>query len=116
MKQEIQTRNFSNAVSAMPDEEVCVRLAEFYSAFADSGRIRIISALKAAGELRVGELAQVVGSSESAMSHQLKTLRLLRLIASRKEGRTVYYHLDDDHIYEILKAGLDHIDEQGGLA
>ena len=98
-------------MGSLPDDESCARLAEFYSAFADSGRIKIISALKAAGELCVKHIAQVTGSSESAISHQLKTLRLMRLVTSRNEGRNVFYRLDDDHIYDILRAGTDHIHE-----
>lgn len=98
-------------MASLPDDESCARLAEFYSAFADSGRIKIISALKAAGELCVKDIAQVTGSSESAISHQLKTLRLMRLVTSRSEGRSVIYRLDDDHIYDILRAGADHIGE-----
>ena len=89
------------------------RLAEFYSAFADSGRIKIILALQDKGELCVKDLAEAVGGSESAISHQLKNLRLMRLVAPRQDGRRVYYRLDDDHIKEIIRAGRDHIEETG---
>lgn len=101
----------NRALASLPDDESCARLAEFYSAFADSGRIKIISALEAAGELCVKDIAYVSGSSESAVSHQLKTLRLMRLVTSRNEGRNVFYRLDDDHIHDILRAGADHIHE-----
>lgn len=89
------------------------RLAEFYSAFADSGRIKIILALLDKKELCVKELAEITSASESAISHQLKTLRLMRLIAPRQQGRKVYYRLDDDHIKDIISAGNDHINEPG---
>ena len=117
MKEDITTPLSEDAIrihraaTSLPDDESCARLAEFYSAFADSGRIKIISALKAAGELCVKDIAHVTGSSESAISHQLKTLRLMRLVTSRNEGRNVFYRLDDDHIYDILRAGADHIHE-----
>jgi DNA-binding transcriptional ArsR family regulator len=100
------------ARQAVPGEETVARLAEFFSAFADPGRVRIVIALRAAGELCVRDLAAVVGSSESAISHQLKILRLMRLIAARNDGRLVYYRLDDDHIHDILNAGAKHIGEQ----
>jgi DNA-binding transcriptional ArsR family regulator len=95
----------------MPDQETSRQMADFFSAFADKTRVRIIAALRKAGELAVNELSGLVGVSGSAMSHQLKLLRLLRLVASRTKGRTVYYRLDDDHIEEILKAGYEHVNE-----
>jgi DNA-binding transcriptional ArsR family regulator len=93
----------------IPSDENIERLADFYSAFADRSRLRIISSLLAAGELPVGELAKLAGISESAASHQLKTLRLLRLITYRSEGRMSFYRLDDEHIEQILRAGLKHV-------
>jgi DNA-binding transcriptional ArsR family regulator len=99
------------AVRAIPDLLTSAKLAEFYSAFADPGRIRIISALKAAGELCVKDIARVTAASESAISHQLKTLRLMRLVAARNEGRRTFYRLDDNHIHDILQAGMSHISE-----
>ena len=99
------------ATTTMPDSETSRKLAEFYSAFADKTRVRIISALQAAGELAVSEVARIVGVSESAISHQLKLLRLLRLVSSRNEGRNVIYRLDDQHIDSILSAGLAHVQE-----
>lgn len=111
---EVQSANLSKAQDALPEPEIASRLAEFFSAFADQSRLKIITALKAAGELCVKELAQVTGSSESAISHQLKLLRLMRLIKARHQGRLVYYRLDDDHIHDILAAGLNHIEELAG--
>ena len=93
------------------DSEVPRRLAEFFSAFADKSRVRILSTLLEAAELSVGELANKIGSSKSAVSHQLKLLRLLRLVTFRSEGRMAIYRLDDAHIEEILRAGLEHIGE-----
>lgn len=84
------------------------RLASFFKALSDPTRVRIISAL-AASELRVGDLALALGMTQSAISHQLRMLRELRLVRTRKEGRMVYYALDDDHIEDLYRQGLDHV-------
>jgi ArsR family transcriptional regulator len=101
------------------------RLAETFKALSDPTRVRIISALshtelcvcdlaatlgmsQSATELCVCDLAATLGMSQSAISHQLRTLRQLRLVKNRKEGRQVYYSLDDEHIYSLFKQGLDH--------
>ena len=83
------------------------RLAETFKALSDPTRVRIISALSHT-ELCVCDLAATLGMSQSATSHQLRTLRQLRLVKNRKEGRQVYYSLDDEHIYSLFKQGLDH--------
>lgn len=84
------------------------RLASFFKALSDPTRVRIIGAL-AAGELCVSDLALDLGMTQSAISHQLRLLRELRLVRSRKEGRQVYYALDDDHIADLYRQGLDHV-------
>ncbi len=83
------------------------RLAQTFRAMADPTRIRILHAL-ALGELIVGDLAQLVQISESAASHQLSLLRALRIVRRRKEGRHVYYALDDDHVRSLIEQGLAH--------
>jgi ArsR family transcriptional regulator len=89
-------------------EEVAARVASFFSAFSDTSRVRIISALTE-GELHVGAIADMVGISESAVSHHLRGLRHLRLVKTRKVGRQVFYCLDDEHIIGIYQAGVNHI-------
>jgi len=89
-------------------EEAAGKVADFFSAFSDTSRVRIISALTG-GELHVGAIAKFVGLSESAVSHHLRGLRHLRLVKTRKEGRQVYYFLDDDHIIEIFQSGVLHV-------
>jgi ArsR family transcriptional regulator len=69
--------------------------------------VRIISAL-IDGELYVGDLAALLGMTQSAVSHQLRLLRNLHLVKTRKEGRTVYYSLDDEHIRDLFQRGLEH--------
>ena len=103
MKNEPDTR-----VSPALDLRVAERLAEIFSALSDPSRIRIISAMTE-GELSVGVLAETVEMSESAVSHHLRLLRQLRLVRGRKEGRQVFYTLDDEHIADIFLRGLDHV-------
>jgi DNA-binding transcriptional ArsR family regulator len=90
------------------DEVTAQYLAEFFSALSDPSRVRIIAAL-AQGEQNVGTLAEIVGISESAVSHQLRGLRQMRLVRARKDGRQVFYSLDDEHVTELFQRGLEHI-------
>ena len=84
-------------------------LAEIYKALADPTRVQLISAL-AEGESHVSALADLLGMSLSAISHQLGLLRHMRLVRRRREGRRIYYALDDDHILTLFRAGLSHIE------
>lgn len=83
-------------------------LAEMFRALSDPSRVRIIAALLN-GEKNVGALTEIVGTSESAVSHQLRTLRQLRLVRAQKRGREVYYKLDDDHVTALFLKGLEHV-------
>jgi ArsR family transcriptional regulator, lead/cadmium/zinc/bismuth-responsive transcriptional repressor len=84
------------------------RLAGRFRLLSDAGRLRMIHALLEAGEMCVCDLAAAVGSSESATSHQLRQLRLAGLVRSRKEGRTVYYRLDDAHVRLLIDVAVEH--------
>jgi ArsR family transcriptional regulator, lead/cadmium/zinc/bismuth-responsive transcriptional repressor len=88
-------------------------LGELFKVFSDATRLRILGAL-AGGELCVCDIGAVLGASQSAVSHQLALLRAARLVAYRREGKTVYYRLADDHVGLILKVGLDHASERAG--
>jgi ArsR family transcriptional regulator len=90
------------------DEVTAARVAELFSALADPSRIRIVAAL-VAGKTNVGQLAALVGISESAVSHHLRHLRQMRLVSAHKEGRLVYYSLDDDHVAHLFRCGLEHV-------
>nr|1R22_A Chain A, Transcriptional repressor smtB [Synechococcus elongatus PCC 7942 = FACHB-805]1R22_B Chain B, Transcriptional repressor smtB [Synechococcus elongatus PCC 7942 = FACHB-805] len=90
--------------------EVAQSLAEFFAVLADPNRLRLLSLL-ARSELSVGDLAQAIGVSESAVSHQLRSLRNLRLVSYRKQGRHVYYQLQDHHIVALYQNALDHLQE-----
>jgi len=90
-------------------ENTFTHLAELFSALSDPTRLRIISVLLE-GELNVGDLAAQLNMTESAVSHQLRGLRQLHLVRSRKDGRQVYYALDDDHVARLYRLGLDHVE------
>ena len=90
------------------NEMEAAELANLFRAMSDPTCLRIISALLEQ-ENNVKILAIFVGISESAMSHQLRTLRLMRLVKSYKQGREVFYCLDDDHVIDLFKRSLDHI-------
>ena len=90
------------------DEQTASYLAEFFNTLSDTSRVRIIFALTH-GEMNVRTLAETVGISESAVSHQLRGLRQMRLVRARKEGRQVFYCLDDEHVADLFQLGLDHI-------
>ncbi len=103
----IRDRMDPSAVSTL-DEQTAIRLAELYASLSDPTRVRILAALME-GEVNVGDLVQVLGLSRSAVSHQLRGLRDKRVIRSRKQGRQVFISLDDEHIAELFRRGLDHI-------
>jgi ArsR family transcriptional regulator, lead/cadmium/zinc/bismuth-responsive transcriptional repressor len=95
----------------IPNDDVCMDLAEFYKAFADPTRIKILTALLNS-EMCVCDLTSILAMTQPAVSHQLRTLKKMKLIKYRKSGKVVYYSLDDNHIEEIFKAGLNHINEK----
>lgn len=98
-------------MSKVIDEKNAFALAELFGAFSDSSRLRIISALTG-GEMNVSSIAESVGLSESATSHHLRGLRQMRLVRNRKEGRQVYYILDDNHVEKLFDIGLEHVRHQ----
>lgn len=94
----------------MTDTNEYLKLAELYKLFGDCTRIRILHALEIS-ELCVCDLAALLGLSKSAVSHQLKVLRLSNLVKFRREGQIVYYSLADDHVKEIINIAMEHIRE-----
>jgi len=89
-------------------EEMAAELSVTFGALADPTRVRLISAL-AEGELCVGELASLVEMSISAVSHQLRLLRQLKLVRYRRDGRHIFYALDDEHITTLYRVALEHL-------
>src|SRR5438094_10383370 len=100
----------------LPGEAVSQDLAETFRVLADPGRVRLIAALLEGGELCVCDLAAVTGISQTACSHNLRLLRSSRLVRYRKQGRNVYYSLDDAHIRLLLDVGLQHVSHETARA
>ncbi len=94
----------------MPDEDLLYDLAELYKVFGDSTRIKILYVLFEA-EMCVCDIARLLNMTQSAISHQLRVLKQSKLVDYRKDGKTVFYSLADDHVKTIIGQGLDHISE-----
>lgn len=94
----------------MPDQNLIEQLADFYKVMGDPTRLKLLMALESQ-EFCASDLANISHMTRSAVSHQLKTLKNNKLVKSRKEGKTVYYSLDDEHIHSVLKVALEHIKE-----
>ena len=94
----------------MPNDEKLFDLSELFKVFGDSTRIRILYVLFES-ELCVCDIAELLNMSQSAISHQLRILKQARLVRARREGKTVYYFLADDHVRAIIGQGMEHIDE-----
>ena len=96
--------------ASLPDEELLYDLADLFKVFGDTTRIKILYALMEQ-ELPVAAIAEAVGVSQSAVSHQLRSLKQARLVKFRKDGKQIIYSLSDDHVYTMLSQGLTHICE-----
>ena len=94
----------------MPDEESLYDLAELFKVFGDTTRIRILYVLFES-EMCVCDIAELLNMSQSAISHQLRVLKQSRLVRSRREGKTVFYSLADEHVRTIIGQGMEHIEE-----
>ena len=92
----------------MPDEEPVYEVSELFKVFGDSTRVKILYALLEA-ELCVCDIAKLMEVTQSAVSHQLRVLKNSKLVKFRREGKTVYYSLADDHVIHILAQGMEHI-------
>ena len=95
----------------MPEDGYIYDLAELFKVFADSTRMKVIYALLE-DELCVCDIANIVGTTQSAISHQLRVLKQAKLVKFRKEGKIVYYSLDDEHISEMYEMAKRHIEEE----
>jgi len=94
-----------------PDEQILNKLTELFKIMGDKTRMKILYALLQVGEMCVCDLSYVLGKSPSAISHQLRVLRQADLVKFRKEGKVVYYSLNDQHVKEILDVGYSHVVE-----
>lgn len=93
-----------------PDKEMLDQIADLFKAFGDPTRVAILSLL-VDGELCVNDITEAMTVSQSAISHQLRILKQMHLIKSRREGKNILYSLADDHVLTILKMGLEHVQE-----
>jgi ArsR family transcriptional regulator len=100
----------SKVRAKMPPEERLYDLAELFKVFGDTTRVKILSALFES-EMCVCDIASLLNMNQSAISHQLRVLKTARLVKHRKDGKTVFYSLDDEHIKNIFDQGLEHISE-----
>ena len=108
--EDINIEKVNNVKSNMPTDEFLFDMAELFKVFGDSTRMKIISALLN-NELCVGELAEITNTTPSAISHQLRVLKQAKLVKYRRDGKTIYYSLDDDHVSQIYEIGEKHIEE-----
>lgn len=95
---------------SMPDEELLYDLADLFKTFGDTTRIKILYALMER-ELCVADIAETIGATQSAVSHQLRTLKQSRLVRAKRDGKNVMYSLSDDHVHSMLDQGMTHICE-----
>jgi ArsR family transcriptional regulator len=93
------------------DEHTAAHVAELFRAFSDTSRVRILSAI-VEQEINISALAEMVGVTESAVSHHMRGLRQMRLVRSRREGKEVYYRVEDPHIIALFQQGLTHVQEK----
>ena len=100
--------NLNQSIDTTISETTAERVAELFATLADPSRVRMIAALTA-GEMHVGALAAAVGISESAVSHHLRLLRQMRLVRTHKDGRYVFYMLDDNHVADLFRCGVEHV-------
>lgn len=94
----------------MPDEEILYDLADLFKVFSDTTRIKILYSLMS-GERRVADIADTIGATQSAVSHQLRILKTARLVKFQRDGKNVLYSLADDHVYTMIAQGMSHICE-----
>ena len=107
----IHATSVERARKNLPSEELCLRLVNFFKIFGDQTRIKILSALSC-GEMCVCDIASLLEMNQSAVSHQLRMLKQEYLVKFRKEGKTVYYSLEDEHIRQIFEIGTEHVKER----
>ncbi len=98
-------------ITEMPTEDVVLSLAELFKALGDPTRVKILSCLQMS-DMCVGDIADKLGMSTSAISHQLRVLKAIKLVKGTKEGKEVRYSLDDDHVTLIMQCGLTHVNEK----
>lgn len=97
-------------MTSILDEHSAAHVAELFRSFSDTSRVRILSAI-IAKEFNISALAQLVGVTASAVSHQMRGLRQMRIVRARRDGKEVYYSVDDPHIIALFQQGVRHVQE-----
>lgn len=110
MSQEEYTSAVERVQDLLPDDEILYDLAELFKVFGDSTRVKLLYALFEE-ELCVQDMAQLLNISQSAVSHQLQILKANKLVKYRRNGKTIYYSLADDHVHSIINQGIEHVAE-----
>lgn len=100
----------AEVLEQLPDDEILYDLADFFKTFGDTTRIKILYVLMQT-EMCVCDISEVLGVSQSAVSHQLKALKLAKLVKYRRYGKSILYSLDDEHVRTVISQGIDHIME-----
>ena len=108
--EEVDIEKVNRIKKIMPSDDLLFDIAEVFKVFGDTTRMKIISALLEA-ELCVGDIAEITNSTQSAISHQLRVLKQAKLVKFRKDGKTVYYSLDDEHVSDLYEIAKKHIEE-----
>ena len=106
----VNQKDVDKVTKALPDEEILYDVAELFKVFGDSTRIKIICALFES-EMCVCDLAATLQMTQSAISHQLRILKNANLVKFRRDGKLIYYSLDDEHVQQIFDAGYKHVIE-----
>jgi ArsR family transcriptional regulator len=106
----IHVEKVMQAVGSLPEPDILQGVADIFKALGDPGRVKIVLAL-AESELCVCDLAAVCNLSDSAVSHQLRILRNLKIVRNRREGKIMFYRLDDQHVRALLNQSLEHVRE-----
>jgi DNA-binding transcriptional ArsR family regulator len=111
-KNNLQARDdvVTKVLEQQPDDEILYDLAELFKVFGDSTRIKILYSMFET-ELCVNDIAKLLNLSQSSVSHQLRILKSSKLVKFRREGKSVYYSLDDEHVRAILSMGMEHVEE-----
>lgn len=107
---EMEEQEFAALREEMPADEVLYDLAELFKVFGDSTRVKILYALFER-ELCVQEISELLSLSQSSVSHQLRILKDAKLVRFRRDGKSMYYSLDDDHVRAIISMGMEHVEE-----
>lgn len=106
----VDTGRVAAAKARMPAEELLAEVGNFFRTFGDSTRVRIVSALMG-GELCVCDIASALDASDSAISHQLRVLRQAKIVRTRREGKQIFYAINDDHVGVLFSVALEHVME-----